>query len=798
MLPLELRAAWRGLARSRNFTAGAVLTIALGVGVNAAVFSVVYAVLIHPLPFRDPGRLLQMWETHPEFPTLQLTMPDFRDWRESSKSFEELAAYTLQAMNKVTLLDGPSAEQKQATMASWRLFGLLGVRPLLGRDFTREDEARRAHVALISEALWRQHYAADRQIIGKPMRIDKEQFVVIGVVPEGRAVPAWADLWIPLSLAEPGLRDSRQFHPLEVVGRLKPGVSEPQAQAELQGIAARLAAAYPATNGKIGAVVIPLTRQITGEVRPALLAAWGAVALVLFIACANVAHLVLARHAARAREVAVRSALGAGRARVAGHVFSETLMLACGGGALGLALGTAALGVLRGIAPRDIPRFDDVALNLPVLLFSLSAAVLCALVFGLPACWQALRSGVGAALAGGGRSVSWRSRGGRMLIAGELGLSMVVVAGAALLVRSFSSLLAVKPGFESRHVLNIQLHLPLADWNKAAEFFDNRLAPALRAIPGVEDVAAANSIPMSLGPTEHSRFATRFAMPGVQYPGGRYPVAQTRWIAGDYFGLLRVPLVRGRFLDSRDQKTSHCVINEQFARKFFAGQDPVGKHFLLGVMQGSPQPAEIVGVVGDVHEMGLDEPAPPAFYSWTVSPGVELLIKTSGDPRLLAPSITGAIHGLNPELAVNRVKPLGEVVASSLARRRFALELMAGFAALAVLLAAIGTYGVAAYHAVRRTREFAIRSALGATRGAICAGAVRENAGLMLVGIAIGSVLAGSAASILRSMLFEVQPADPVSLAGAAALLAALAIGSTLLPVLRALRTEPWTALRED
>lgn len=797
MLPLELKAAWRGLARSRSFTAGAILTIALGVGVNAAVFSVVYAVLIHPLAFRDPGRLLQLWETHPEFPTLQLTMPDFRDWRESSKSFDELAAYTLQAMNKVTLLDGPRPEQKQATMTSWRLFGMLGVRPLAGRDFTRDDESRQAHVALISEALWRQHYAADPQIIGKPMRIDKEQFVVIGVVPEGRAVPAWADLWIPLSLAEPGLRDSRQFHPLEVVGRLRPGVSEAQAQAELRGIASRLAAAYPATNGKIGAAAIPLTRQITGEVRPALLAAWGAVALVLFIACANVAHLVLARHAARAREVAVRSALGAGRARVVGHVFSETFLLACAGGALGIALGTAALAVLRRIAPPNIPRFDDVALNLPVLLFSLGATVLCAVVFGLPACWKALRTGVGAALSGG-RSVSWRSRGGRMLIAGELALSMVVVAGAALLVRSFATLLAVKPGFESGQVLNVELHLLLADWNRAAEFYDNRLAPALHAIPGVEDVAAANSIPLTLGLTEHSRFATRFAMPGIQYPGGRYPVAQTRWIAGDYFGLLRIPLLGGRFLNSRDRATSHCVINQQFARKFFAGQDPVGRHFLLGVMQGSPQPAEVVGVVGDVHEMGLDEAVPPVFYSWTVSPGVELLIKTSGDPRKLASSITAAIHALNPELAVNRARPLDDVVASSLSRRRFALELMAGFAALALLLAAIGTYGVAAYHAVRRTREFAIRSALGATRGVICAGAVRENAVLMLFGIAIGAFLAGSAATILRSMLFEVRPADPVSLAAAAALLAGLAVGSTLLPVIRALRTEPWTALRED
>jgi putative ABC transport system permease protein len=779
-----MRSAVRSLRRRPAFALAAILTVALGVGANTALFGVIYSVLIQPLPFRDPGRLVRIWETHPALPQLQVTAPDFRDWRNQSRSFDAMAAHTLSAMNTTTLLGQGEPAIVHGAMATSNLFPTMGVQPIVGRNFSDAEERAKQQVAVISEGLWRRKFASDPAIAGKQIRLGssdaKESFTILGVVSRRQSFPEWADFWMPLSLMEPDLQDRRKFHPLEVMARLKPGVTVEQAQSEIQSIAHNLGQAYPDTNATIGAYVIPLQREMTRDVRPSLLLAWVAVGLVLLMACANLAHLFLARMLERRDEMAIREALGAQSWHLIRQVLTESLVLAAAGGSVGFVLA---------ICASQIPRVGSSVSQAPVWLFAIATSIVAGVLFGLPACWQVLRER--RSLIASTRSIArGRSRLGLVLLAGEVAMAFLVLAGAALLARNFAALLAEAPGFEARHVLEIP-NLPLnGAWDK--------LAPALRLLPGVQDVAAVNSAPMSLGPAEHSRFATRFGIQGRTFASGSFPVAQTRWTTPDYFRVLGIPLRRGRWLTDSAADQNRVLINETLARRFFPNQDPVGNQLFLGVMDPKQTSNEIAGVVGDVRELGLDQEVEPMFYSISTGPVMTLLVKTQSDPIQFTAALRETIRSVDPEVPISKIQPLAQNVADSLARRRFVLTLLGIFGAMAALLTAAGVYGLLAYSVNARVREFGVRGAVGASRRDLVAMILGEAAMLTGPGLAAGLILALAFSSVMKSFVYRLSPLDPLSLVSAGVFLVLMTLISAWIPARRAAAVDLATALRAD
>ena len=798
----DLRYAVRTLKRNRTFALAALLTIALGVGANTAVFSIVRGVLLQPLPFREPGSLVTLWQTHPAIPQLQVTAPDFDEWRANSHSFDQMAAYTLQAMNKISLIGYGEPEQIQGTMMSANLLPMMGVTPIDGRGILPSEEKARERVVLISEALWRRKFGANQSLVGKPIRIDTESFTVVGIVPQRNGFPAWADIWLPFSLLEPELQTNRQFHPLEVVAHLRPGVSLESAQAEMQSIAHRLAEAHPATNKIVGAAVIPLADQLSGSVRPALFIVWAAVGLILLIACVNVAHLLLARGASRKREAAIRAAIGAQRSQLIRLFLMESISIAALGGALGLVLALCLTPALTSLAAAEIPRFAQVSVDGGVFLFALAISTICGLLFGLPLAIRTTRADLGEVLKQSG-AVSCALRRGRIggvLVIAEVALSLAVLIGAGLLVRSFAALLKVAPGFRPDHVLTMQVHLPSGkyDWQKAEEFFRGTLFPKIRALPGVAGVAAANTVPMALDRTEHSRFATRFGIVGQTFEPGHFPVALNRWASAEYVQTMGIPLKSGRYLNESDSNKPVVLINEAIARRFFAGQDPVGKQILLSVMTPKPSSAEILGVVGDTRYWALDIEPEGTLYGVAISPSMTLVVRTKGDAITFASAIRQTAMSTNPELVVGDVRSMEEVVGRTLAQRRFALLLVGGFALLALMLAAIGISGVVSYSIATRTRELGLRLALGARNREVVELLLKESLGLVVPGLVAGCALAFALTRIMATLLYGVTAADPLTYLGAAIFLMTIATAAVFVPARRAVRMDPMRALREQ
>jgi predicted permease len=796
----NLRWALRSLKHSRGFAAAAILTIALGVGSNTAVFSVIRAVLLRPLPFRDPERLVMLWETHPEIRLLQVAAPDFRDWQRDSHSFDEMAAYTLEAMNKATLTGYGEPVQVQGTMISPNLLNMLGIQPIVGRNILPSEEKGREHVALISESLWRRKFGRDRSIVGKAIRLDGGEFTVVGILPRRQAFPVWADLWMPISLLEPELETTRRFHPLEVIARLRNDVSEDRAQAEMQSIARGLAQAYPATNRTEGAAVVPLAEQVSGSVRPALLVVWTAVGLILLIACVNVSHLLLARGAAMRRAAAIRAALGAGRAQLIRLFLTESLVIAVFGGALGLAMAVYLTPVLTSLAAAEIPRLADVSIDRGVFAFTFAISALCGVLFGLPAAIQGARTDLNDVL----KQTSGISFGprlvrvGSILVVAEIALSLAVLIGAGLLVRSFATLLQVDPGFRPQNVLTVQVHLPVTgyDWEKAGKFFRDNLLPRIRQLPGVLQVAAANTAPMTIDRTEHSRFATRFGIVGRMFDSGRYPVAQTRWVSPDYFAVMGIPLKHGRLLTETDHNKPVMLASESLARRFFPGQDAVGRQILMDVMTSKPNAVEIAGVVGDTREFALDIEPDPMVYSVAISPTMDVMIRTASNAASLAPAIRRAALSANPEMGVDEVRTMEGVIEDSVAQRRFALLLVGGFALIAAALAGIGIYGVLSYSVATRTHELGLRIALGAGRGDVLGLLLKECLISLVPGIAAGCGIAFALTRIMASLLYKVAPTDPGAYAGAALFLSAITFLAAYVPVRRAIAIDPMKSLR--
>ncbi|HEX4748409.1 MAG TPA: ABC transporter permease [Bryobacteraceae bacterium] len=794
----EIRQALRGLLKSPAFTLTAILTVVLGVGANTAVYAVVHAVLLQPLPFRDPQQLVQVWETHPELHNLQVSVPDYLDWKETIKSLQ-LAAYSFQAMDKATLSGQGDPIPVQATNASSDLFPLLGVEPVIGHWYVAADEMQKRPVALISESLWRKKFSSDPAVVGRSIRISGNLFTITGVVSQQNAFPVWADVWMPMSLIDSTTTSTRRYHPLEVVGRLHSGASVRQAEVETEKVSAELSAAYPATNGKIGAFIVPLMSSVTGAIRPALMATWIAVGLVLLIACINLAHLMLARAINRRPEIAIRLALGASQSAAFRSFLLEALLLAFTGGLLGIVIARAVLPIIERLAQGQVPRFQAVGLNPAVLTFGIVASFLVAVLFSLPSYVQVIKADLTRTVASGAARVSAReSWVSTVLMSSEVALSLAIVLAAVMLLRSFALALETDPGFRTEHIVTVDTPLVDRDWNKSDALYQTRILPALLSTPGVRQAAAVNAVPMSLAPTEHSRFATRFGIVGRQFEPGRFPTAQTRWCTPNYFDLVGIPLLRGRWLTEADRNQPRYLVNEAFARRFFPDADPVREKLLLGVVSPHPTQSEIVGIVGDVREFGLTSGPDPTMYSLGISPEMQILVQTTADDPSLPTSVAKAILRANPEQAPGPVKPLSDYVSASLARQRFVLALMGAFAALAMILCGIGVYGVFSYSVTRRMREFGIRSAIGAKKSDLLRQVARECLVVVLPGLTIGAGLSGACAGFLRSLLYRVSPADPISFGVAAAALLFLCIGSVLLPASRAAKVDPATVLREQ
>ena len=789
---------FRALTKRPSLTLAALFTIALGIGANSAIFTVVRAVLLRPLPFRQPDRLVYVWQTHPSLGHLPVTYPDYLDWR-AARSFDGLEAYTSQAVNKGTLLGEGQPLQLQVAMTSQKLFPMMGVGFCAGRGFSAEEEREKQHVAVISESLWRRRFGASPTLIGRAIRIDTVEFMVVGVVRQREAFPVWADLWMPLSLLPPPLQQTRRFHPLEVVGRLRDGVTVAQAQSEMSAIGANLARQYPATDRNMGAHVVPMLSEMTSSIRPALLIVWMAVGLVLLVACANVAHLLLARTMSRQRELAIRAALGASSFDLLRLLSAECVALVVCGGALGAAVGGLLVSVLKNMAASYIPRMGDAGFDAGVALYTFAAMFVCAGTVALPSLWRVARTDLGQTMKQSDAQL-FSGRAGRlgsMMMAAEIALAFVVFAGAILLTRSFASLRHVDPGFRTSDVLAMNLTMTGPDgWASAQHILNDR---ALRAIPGVTSVAVANMAPLTLDRTELSRFSSRFGIVGRAFSPGSYPVAQLRWVSPDYFSTLGIPLLHGRLLTERDHNQPNWLINETLARKFFPGENAVDRKLLLNVDTPNVYAVEIAGVVGNARDLSLDLDPQPTAYLIDATPNMSLLIQSAGDPMVLAPAIARVIRQTTPEAPITLLEPLDHLADLSMARYRFVFLLMAGFAALSGILSAIGIYGVIAYAVGRRMREFGVRTAVGATPLRLLRLVLSEGLVVTMAGVVAGGLFfALIAARLFRPILFHVQSFDMLSLEASALTVVLIALVAMSVPARRASRADPCASLKAE
>ncbi|MGE5276119.1 MAG: ABC transporter permease [Acidobacteriota bacterium] len=801
----DLRYGARALRRSPGFTAVALVTIALGVGANTAIFSVVNAILFRPLSFPEPERLVAVFQTLPSQGIDQngVSYPNYADWARRARSFEDLAAIR---MHDYTLTgQGDPALVAAGTVTS-NLFRMLRVRPLLGRGLTESDDAPGApSVAVLGERLWRSRYGGDPSIIGKSITLDDLPCTVVGVVSASFKTPPEnppAELWLPLS-HDPvfgDLRQRRAGHYLRAVARLKKGVSIGQAEAELAAIQSALDREYPGENEGWGVRLVPLAESLVGGVRTGLLVLFAAVGLVFFIACANVANLLLVRASARSQEVAIRTALGAGRSRLARQFLTESLVLGVTGGAIGAGLALASLRALRAWLPADLPRASEIRLDAPVLLFALGASILAAIVFGLAPALHASGASLSDTLKegspGSGESgASKRLRG--LLVVGETALSFVLLIGAGLLGRSLLRLEEVPLGFDPLRVLTSGISLPRAQYSKPEQWiaFYGRLVERLKAKPGVEGVTAVLPLPLQGGGLNFG-----FTIEGRSpRKAGNDLSANYTALTADYFRVLGVPLQRGRLFTPGDTADSPrvCLISSAFARRYFPGEEPLGKRLVFGF--SSPVAREIVGIVADVRRDGLAAPSKPEMYvpfeqePWWAA---YIAIRTRGEPGPIASALREEVRALDPSLPLADIAPMTQVVYDSVALPRLRTSLLGLFGALALFLAVIGIYGVISYDVGRRAREIGIRLALGASKGDLMRLVFGHGLALTGVGLAAGLVGAAILTRRMASLLFELSPLDPATYAGAALLLLLAGLLACWIPARRALRVNPSLVLR--
>lgn len=802
------RDVWRGLRGRPGFSAVVVATLALGIGANAALFSLVSGVLLRPLPYPEADRVMTFWSTGPERTREPFSLPDFLDLRERAQSFESIGAYGGWNAN---LTEDGEPERLQGLWTTPGTLGLVGVRPALGRIPLPEEEAAGGDaVVVVGHGLWQRRFAGEASALGRTLTLNGARFRLVGVLPAdfvltGRDV----DVIAPLIVENDNRRSQRGAGFLRVLGRLRPGVTPERARAEIEGITHDLRAAYPDTNAaKTGVTLTPLREELVGKVRPTILALQGAVALVLAIACANLAHLLLARAVTRGPEMALRSALGASRARLARLLVGEALALAALGGVLGLLLARETLTLILLWGP-DLPRRSQVGIDLPVVFFALGLALLAGLASSLAPALRLARHEPQAALKAGGRSLATSGGAARgLMVAVEVGLSLVLLAGAGLLIKSVLRLEAVDPGFVPERLLTVRLSLPRARYGDrtALTTFHDRLEPRLRQIPGVLSVGAASVIPLM-----DWRASVDFSVEGrPPATAESAPSALYRMVSPGFREAMGIPLLRGRDLTLADTSSGAPVlmINRALASRFFADQDPVGAFLSIDDGGLPARKVEIVGVVGDVKHYGLDSPGsydvyvpmgqvPEAVAIWLAN-NMSWVVRTSGDPLLLASAVKREVRAVDADVPSSGVRSMEQALDTSLAPRRFNLFVVEVFALAALLLAAIGTYAVTAQAVAQRTREVGVRIALGARPGQILTLVLGQGLRPVGLGLFLGLLTSFTVLRLASGLMFGVSPTDPPTLLAVTALLAAVAAVAISAPARRAMRVDPVVALRAE
>jgi predicted permease len=802
---MDVRYAVRRLAKSPGFSITAILTLALGIGATTAIFSCAYALLLRSLPFQQADRIVTINETHPQVAGGgEVTFPDYVDWRSQQSSFEQLAGYSIVSPETVSLAWDGHAEQVHRVLASSSLFSLLGVTPSLGRTFVEQDDNPNAnHVVVISAEAWQRYFGTDRTIIGRNIDLNGVSYTIIGVLPPGSAYPATGEFWMPLSLMDKESQASRVWHTVNVLGRLKPGVSLGQAQADMQTIAARLAEVYPATNRNIGVLLTPLREQLVGSLRPAILSLMGCVVLVLLIACANVANLLLVRAAAHLREVAVRQALGASRLRLFTQSLSETLLLCLLGGVLGTGLAALTLPLLRvafaHTAGADPSLVQSIQLNIPVLLVTLSACLFTAILFGLLPMLKTPRKLAEALRSGDRGSSGKQSRRRSSLVSAEIAIAVVVLFLGSLLIRSFQKLIQIDPGFRTDHLLSLEITLPqprYEDQAAATNHFYEALIDKLRRSPGISSVGTTNAVPLN---ASHSM--TRFLIAGAApLAPGAFPFAQIRYVSPDFFRTMGLGLVQGRIFELKDieSNTNSFVVNQAFAQRYLSAKDPLTSSILIGVLSPHPDKLPVIGVVSNARDLGVETDAEPELYLPGFGTHAVVLLRTDIDPSSIAAEVRNAVRELDPNQPIYHVQTIDAVLSDSLARQRMTAVLLGIFALLALTLASIGIYGVIAYSVAQRTREIGVRMAVGASRTNILLLILREAATLTGIGIFVGLVAAFVCAHFASTLLYHVSSADPVSICASVFALLIVGMLAAVMPAGRASTINPTEALRSE
>jgi predicted permease len=805
----DARYALRMLRKNPGFTAVAVLTLALGIGANTAIFSVVYAVLLKPLPYANPDQLVSAFaaDTQEGVPEDGTSYPNFEEWRAQNHVFSELATIDF---HQLTLTGRGKPSEVNTCVVTPEHFAVLDVKPLQGRVFFPEDGKRGAPpVVIVSENLWRGTLGADPKILGSSIILDKRPFTVVGIMPASFRSPfinSKPEVWIPL-VQDPlfgSWMARRGGHWLAVFARLKPGVSIAQAQAEMDAISARLASEYPAENKGWTVRLVPMQKEIVGDVRTALLVLLGAVGLVLLIACANIANLLLTRATSRSKEIAVRIALGAGRARIIRQMLSETAVLGLLGGIIGIALAYAGVQALSSLMPEGLPRLNAIRVDNFVLVFALALSAASSVAFGLVPAMFSANSNIQANLreGGGGSGESGNRRRARsFLAASEIALAMVLLVGAGLLLRSFSKLTAVSPGFNADHLVKAEISLPQYQYSTPQQWiaFSDELLARVQAQPGMKDTAVAIPLPIVNG-----KINLAFDIVGTPPASeGESRLADYASVSPEYLRVMGIPLLAGRFFSQQDifSASQVSVISKTFAQRYFPNQDPIGKRLNFGFPPNGDVDREIVGIVGDVRDVSLGEaPGPMMYVPYAQAPfwGANLVVKSTLSTDAVAAAIRQEVQKIDKDLPITEVGKMPDFIDASVSQQRFRTFLLGLFAAMALVLAATGIFGVIAYSVACRTNEIGIRVALGASRSAILRMILRETLLLTLAGLLVGVPCALAASHLIGHLLFGVSANDPLTLATVAFILAAVATLAGYIPARRAMQVDPMLALRHE
>ena len=800
----DLRIGARTLRRTPLFTAVAAATLAIGIGANAAIFSLIHAVLLRPLPFAEPERIVMLWERPPkEMVTAALgsrnrqnpvSPGNFQDWREHTRSFQDMAAMATFPMG-LSGFGEPRAIAGAQVSASF--FRILGVAPLLGRTFTDgEDVPNGPRLVVLGYSLWKEQFGGDRNVVGRTVLLHNQPYAICGVMPEGFDLSfQHAELWVPAGIVRGARRGEGRY--LSVIAKLKPGISTAQAQADLAGVAAQIAAERPAMSAGWTAGVVSLYQQTTGQVRTALFVLFGAVTFVLLIAAGNIANLLLMRGTERRREIAVRAALGASRGRIAAQLLAESLLLSIAGTAAGIALAWYGLrAIVASLPALAVPRIEGVHLDLPVLGFSVALCLATALLFGLAPALALSRTQPDDGLKQSGARTTARRGIRGLLVGAEVALSLVLLVGAGLLIRSFLNQMGVERGFRVDRILTMRMFFAPArysDDGRRARYLDEMLA-RIRALPGVESASSANLLPM-IGNVSGSMF---FRKDRPEPVPGTAPTADFVVVSSQYFATMGIPLVRGRDFSEQDTTKTEpgIIVNESFVNKFFHDENPLGKRL---AMFWNVRHGEIIGVVADARQTDLKvEPQATIFLKNTQSPMYygALVVRTQLPPMAMASAVQAAVHAVDPDQAISDVESMEDVLSASVARPLLESVLLGIFAGLALLLAIIGLYGVLAYSVSQRTREIGIRMALGAKPSQLVAEVIRDGLSLMLPGMIAGLAASLALTRLLRSLLYGIEPGDPLTIAGVCAVLLVVGLLASWLPARRAAAVDPTVSLR--